>query len=199
MLRHVPRPFRRLSITLVILLLIGCALITIRGLHDDLGQADVGLVLGARVELNGQPSPPLKARLRKAAQLYRAGYFQTLIASGGIGKEGYDESIVMRDYLTEHGVPEAHIIMDNQGLTTFDSARNFAKLYPNRETRVLVISQYFHTPRARLALRCFGYTKVYTAHPSWFEWRDIYSVPREVLGYIAYSLRSLFPTAALPK
>ena len=90
---------------LAIMLLAGCVLITVLGLYDDLGQADVGLVLGARGERNGRPSPPLRARLRKAAQLYRAGYFPDVIVSGGIGKEGYDESIVMRDYLTEHGVP----------------------------------------------------------------------------------------------
>lgn len=154
--------------------------------------------MGARVENNGSPSPALRARLRKAAQLYRAGYFPNVVVSGGVGKEGYDESLVMRDYLTEHGVPAAHIITDNQGLTTFDSARNLTRLYPDRTTRVMVISQYFHTPRACLALHRFGYTTVHRAHPSWFEWKDFYSVPREVFGYLIYSVRPYSYAAPLP-
>lgn len=36
--------------------------------------------------------------LASTLELYRAGYFPAVIASGGIGTEGYDEASVMRDF-----------------------------------------------------------------------------------------------------
>jgi uncharacterized SAM-binding protein YcdF (DUF218 family) len=55
---------------------------------------------------------------------------------------------------------------------------------------VFVVSQYFHLPRARLALERFGISPVYSAHAHFFEWRDLYSSPRELAGYVRYYLRS---------
>lgn len=67
-------------------------LITIDGLVDNLGQCDVGIVLGNKVELDGTPSQRLQGRLDKAAELYKDKYFQYIIVSGGTGKEGFDEA-----------------------------------------------------------------------------------------------------------
>jgi uncharacterized SAM-binding protein YcdF (DUF218 family) len=55
---------------------------------------------------------------------------------------------------------------------------------------VLIISQYHHLPRARLAMRRFGIAPVYTAHARYFEWRDIYSICREIPGFLKYACRS---------
>jgi len=52
-----------------------------------------------------------------------------------------------------------------------------------------VVSQYFHLPRARLALRRFGIETVYSAHAFFFEARDVYSSVREVFGYGEYLWR----------
>lgn len=51
---------------------------------------------------------------------------------------------------------------------------------------VLVITQYFHIPRSRLALSRAGIDPVYSAHARYFELRDIYSIVREVIGCLAY-------------
>src|SRR6187402_1531851 len=70
----------------------GSALLVISGLRDDVAQADVALVLGNKVEVDGQPSPRLRARLDETLLLYRSGYFPAIITSGGLGREGYDEA-----------------------------------------------------------------------------------------------------------
>src|ERR1700744_1646521 len=90
-----------LSLTAVMigLLAITGAFITADGLHDRLGKADVGVVLGNKVEANGQPSLALAGRLDEALALYRQGYFPKLFVSGAFGKEGLPEAPVMRDYL----------------------------------------------------------------------------------------------------
>ncbi len=172
------------------LTLVGTACIVVAGLKDHLGKADIGLVLGSKVELDGTPSPSLRGRLDETVDLYRDGYFPRVIASGGVGKEGYDEALVMKDYLVSHGVPQGRVIVDSGGATTFASARNTLQIVRRENLKsVFVISQYFHLPRARMALRRFGISQLYSAHAHLFEARDIYSAPREVFGYLSYLFR----------
>lgn len=173
------------------------AALVLAGLRDNLGKAEVALVLGSKVELDGTPSPRLRARLDRTLELYHASYFPSVIVSGGTGREGYDEAAVMRDYLVARGVPAEQVIMDSAGITTFASARNTIEIIRQRRIEsVFVISQYFHVPRARLALRRFGVATIYSAHAHFFEFRDIYSSPRELAGYVSYLLRRYDSAAA---
>ena len=160
------------------------------GLDDLFGQADIGLVLDSRVEAAGVPTPRLLARLNRTVELYRAGYFHQIIVSGGTS-EGVNEAFVMRDYLIARGIPRANIIVDSHGDSTYESARNAAALIHQREgSTVFVVTQYFHVPRTRLALQRFGVGTVFSAHAHWFEARDLYSAPRELLAYLYYYYRS---------
>lgn len=174
----------------MLVLILGTVTIVVAGLRDRPGKADAGLVLGTTVELDGRPSTRLQARLDKTLELYRAGYFPKVITSGGLGKEGYDEALVMRDYLVAHGIPSDRVIVDNQGNTTFLSARNMQRIAREQQWHsVFVVTQYFHVPRARLALERFGFATVYSSHAAFFEVRDVYSSPREFVGYLSYLLR----------
>ena len=171
-------------ILLSTLFLVGC------GIHDEIGHADIALVLGSKVELDGTPSPRLRARLDRTIELYRAGWFPVILASGGTGKEGFDEAIVMRDYLVEHGIPLESVVVDSKGDTTYASTRNASEIVLQRGiTSVFVVTQYFHIPRSRLALKRFGVATVFSAHAHWFEWRDVYSAPRELVGFVQYLFR----------
>lgn len=172
------------------------ALLVANGLRDDVRPSRFALVLGNRVEPDGTPSPRLRARLDRAQELYRDGMVQAVVVSGGFGREGFDEADVMRDYLVAHGVPAERILLDHEGVDTYASARNLVRIIRERggvddHTRgtVIVVSQYFHVPRARLALRRFGIERVGGAHARFREWRDLYSVPREVFGYAGYLFR----------
>ena len=179
-----------LGVTLGILILGSGILVTV-GLRDQIGRADIGLVLGSKVNLDGKPSKSLRGRLDRTLELYWGGYFPAVIASGGIGKEGYDEAVVMRDYLVSHGIPQERVVMDNTGTTTYASARNTLQIMRQQKLgSVFVVSQYFHMPRARMALERFGITQVYSSHARLFEMRDMYSVPRELFGYLFYAFRN---------
>jgi vancomycin permeability regulator SanA len=174
----------------IALFALGTATLIFAGLREQLGKADVALVLGSKVELDGTPSPRLRARLDRTLELYRDAYFPAVIVSGGTGREGFDEAVVMRDYLVAHGIPAERIILDSDGITTFASAQNTIRIARQHQFgSVFVVSQYFHIPRSRLALQRFGITTVYSAHPSFFELRDIYSAPRELIGYLRYLVR----------
>ena len=178
--------------------LIEAAVIVGDGLRDRPGHADVALVLGNAVELDGRPSARLAARLDRAVEGYRHGDFPLIIVSGGIEEGTRDEADVMSRYLVANGIPPAKVITDNQGINTFASARFTAQLMHERGWKtVCVVTQYYHIPRARLALRRFGVGTVYSEHARFFEARDPFSILREMAGNVTYRLRKYDPLPAI--
>ena len=167
----------------------GAALIAYDGLHDRLGKADVGVVLGNKVEPNGEPSLDLATRLDEAGDLYRQGYFPILIVSGGVGPGAYDEPGAMRAYLVRQGVPAAAIVLDRTGINTRATAVNTAAwMRAHRASRVLVISQFYHIARSRLAFERCDVRTIYTAHGRRFSTRDVWGLGRDTAGYLVYWL-----------
>ena len=94
------------------------------GLSDNKHKSAVIVVLGNKVELDGRPSLRLKSRLDTALGLYQDGYAPLFIVSGGLGKEGYNETIVMKEYLVAHGVPKEIVVLDQNGIDSFHTAQN---------------------------------------------------------------------------
>lgn len=189
--KRIKRALLRTCALLALAFAISVALIVADGLSDDAKASDVAIVLGSKVEADGLPSARLRARLDKTVELYRQGLFPRVIVSGGLGSEGFDEAVVMKRYLVEKGLPEASVYVDSQGMTTHLTARNAAQLMKAKGWQsALVISQYFHISRTKLALRRYGVSPVTSAHAEFFEIRDLYSTAREVFGYGGYLLRS---------
>lgn len=191
-------PRRRIFRWAVVLLVIGAvaglveaSLIVGDGLRDRPGRADVALVLGNAVDAQDRPSPRLRARLDRTVEGYRHGDFPVVIASGGVEPGGHDEAASMRAYLIAHGIPANRIIADNQGINTFASARFTAQTMRERGWKsAYVVTQYYHVPRARLALTRFGVKTIYSAHARFFEPMDAFALLREMAGYVTYTLRS---------
>jgi vancomycin permeability regulator SanA len=175
-------------VSAAVLLFLGSAgLLVWGGVTDHPGQADVALVLGNQVNPDGSPSPRLKARLDTAAEWYRRGYFPILLVSGATGREGVPEGTAMKNYLVASGIPEASVLVDDQGVDTQASAKNTATLLRERGWKsVFVVTQYFHIPRTKLALSKFGISTIHHAHPRYFEARDLYSIAREIPACAKY-------------
>lgn len=181
------RLFTCLASLVVGLFLAFAGLLVIAGCSDRLAQADMIVVPGNTVAPDGTPSPRLQARLDIALMLYRAQRAPSIFVSGGTGKEGFDEAAVMAAYLTKNGVPAAAIVRDSQGVDTMATARNAAAfMRANGLRSALVATQYFHVPRTQFALERAGARVAGHAHARYMEWRDLYSIPREVAGLIAY-------------
>jgi vancomycin permeability regulator SanA len=193
-MQHIKRSKRVLlttALAIVLAFTLAAALIVADGLTDDIQAADVAIVPGNTVEKDGHPSERLRARLDQTVALYRQGLFPDVIVSGGVGSEGFDEAEVMKRYLIEKGLPEGSIHVDSGGATTRLTARNASRMMrENGWQSAMVVTQYFHVPRTRLALKRSGVTPVFSAHAQYFERRDVYSIAREVAGYGAYLLRA---------
>lgn len=181
---------RRIVQLILLLICLHIMGVILYGLMSKAKPSDVIVVLGNKVDFNGQPSPRLQARLDKGIELYKAGLAKKMIMSGGIGKEGFDEAKVMADYAIRQGVPAANIIQDSLGNTTYLSAQNTQAIMEAQEFRsVIIVSQYFHLLRSRIAFEKMGIEEVSTSSADYAEWRDFYSVPREVLGCYSYVFR----------
>ena len=171
-------------------------IITLDGLIDSPENAEVALILGNTVQENGEMSERLKSRVDKGLALYREGRVKTIVVSGGLGKEGYYEAEVMKNYLLTHQVPATRIIVDNQGNTTYLTTINYERIRKKHGFQsVMVISQFYHLSRTKLALRGLGTKNVYSAHASYFEIRDLYALVREFFGFYVYLLKG-FPKTA---
>jgi vancomycin permeability regulator SanA len=158
--------------------------ITWDGLRNSQQRADIGVVLGNKVNEDGTLSERLRQRLACGLALYRSGRVPRLLVSDGLGKEGFYEGTKMQDYLRAHGVPDTAIVVDNAGNTTQQTVRNTVRLQPTLHFRsVLVISQFYHISRTKLLFRQAGFTDVSGASPRYFELRDSYSLLREFAAY----------------
>ena len=177
------------SSTVGIFLLATTALV-LTGINDKLAPADVIVVPGNTIMPDGTPSPRLQARLDVALKQFQAHRAPRILVSGATGKEGFDEAASMARYLAKRGVPASAIIEDNQGWTTDATARNAAALMRAHGWKTaMVATQYFHVPRFRLALARAGIAVSGQVHAPYFELRDLYSVPRETVGYAVYFMR----------
>ena len=140
--------------------------------------AEVAVVFGNKVKENGQPSERL-------LELYSSHKVKKIIVSGGTGKEGFDEAVVMAGYLKHSGVIESDIFIDSNGYNTFRTSL-YVKSKVNKNTCVVAVTQQYHISRAKLSLRNAGFSCVYGYYPSYFELRDIYAWSREIPAWLKY-------------
>ena len=87
-------------------------------------RAEVVLVLGAQVAPDGtEPMPFLRGRLDTAAALVASGHATVILVSGDANGSSGNETDVMRSYLTGRaGVDASRVLVDPNGLDTYDSA-----------------------------------------------------------------------------
>jgi vancomycin permeability regulator SanA len=157
---------------------------------------DVAMILGAGVD-GDQPSPYLAQRLDVALDLFRAGKVKVLLVTGDGGgsasprtdaaRPHYDETTVMRRYLVERGVPEARIVVDASGFSTWDSCVRAKQVYG--VDAATVVTQDFHLRRALALCRAAGLDDVYgVADDSLRRWDDlgpsVYGGVREIFAAI---------------
>ncbi|MDL2210080.1 YdcF family protein [Desulfovibrio sp. OttesenSCG-928-O18] len=190
--RNAVRRVLRLGlISALVFFIIGTGL-AFYGIVDSDMRADVAVVLGNEVYADGRVSARLAARLDAAEALFREKRCHVIIVSGGTGKSGQDEATAMGRYLTAKGVPSYRIVRDHHGVNTWETAK-FTAAYMKKYglDSAIVVSQYFHVARSRLALRFMGVKDVGTAAPKYFEERDLYSIPREVPGLVWYLVKGL--------
>ena len=120
------------------------------------GEADYLLILGHALE-NDSPSDVLISRCEKAAEYLKEHKNTIAIACGGItGKQQTkSEATVIKELLTERGIEEERIILEDKSTTTAENFYNAKKLMGEDKTAFLLSSSY-HLLRARALAKFCG-------------------------------------------
>lgn len=108
------------------------------------------IVLGARVEPDGGPSPALKRRLDLAARCYHEGYAPWIITTGARGDdEPMPEGDAMRTYLLSQGIPAEAVTPETASYNTQQNLENAQALLAARGVEdVLIVTSDYHLWRA---------------------------------------------------
>ena len=149
-----------MGVLLVALVAVANAIVLIGGSGDeriaDAPRAQVALLLGAKVDPDGSPSPMLRDRIAVAARLWRDGKVEKVLASGDHSTVNYDEVNAMKRGLLAAGVPVQDIFTDHAGFDTWASVVRARKVF--KVSSALIVTQDFHLPRAVWLAREAGLT-----------------------------------------
>jgi uncharacterized SAM-binding protein YcdF (DUF218 family) len=124
---------------------------------DQRFAADAIVVLGA-AQYDGRPSPVLQARLDHGADLYREGWAELIVVTGGIvAGDRMSEATAGRRYLITVGIPPDSIVVQPEGHSTAGSMDAVASwLLGLGHNRVILVSDPFHLARLRVEARRLG-------------------------------------------
>lgn len=111
---------------------------------EDVPFNEAALVLGtSKYKTGGGHNLFFLNRIKAAAELYQAQKVKKIILSGTRSSRYYDEPKDMKAALLKLNIPEAAIIIDNEGFRTLNSIEN-AKVNYDRFT---LITQRYHAYR----------------------------------------------------
>lgn len=150
----------------------------------ELKKSDAMIVLGCQI-WGASPSPMLLYRLEKALDVYKKGYADYIIVSGGQGKdEQYTEAYIMKEWLKKNGVDGNIIIEETKATSTFENIKYSQKIMEDRKLNTaIIVSSEFHMFRSlRLAKRLD--LKAYAAPAPTVEHLKPYYFSREIIGVV---------------
>ena len=110
---------------------------------------DAILLLGVALKKNDEPTDELRARVKKAAEVYRKlGGQVPIMPCGGVTKgHKRTEAEVMTELLLAEGVPMESIRAESKSRTTMENFRNAQALLGDKAW-VLVVTSDYHVRRA---------------------------------------------------
>lgn len=165
--------------------------------RDQKTRADAAIVLGAATHA-GQVSPVYRARLDHAVALYRAGYVDKLIVTGGTGAgETCSDGAAAQGYVLSQGVPAEDVLVEDRSTITQENLENARELMAGAgcDTAILV-SDPLHMKRAMLLARDAGIRAYSSPTPTsrYVTWRTkLPFLARETFFYIGYRWYRLLP------
>lgn len=152
--RRWPRRLWRASLVVVVLgaLYVGVtfAQVVAVGHRDDARGSDVrpaeAILVAGAAQYNGRPSPVLEARLRHALELYERKIAPVIVVTGGRQPgDQYNEGEAGYLWLTDHGVPDADVLVEVHGRTTWQEMQASAGFLHERGIHdVILVSDDYH-------------------------------------------------------
>ena len=129
-------------------------------------EADVIVVLGSKLSLDGGPTPSLKRRVAQAVRLFSKGRAENLLLSGGVHDHPTPEAEVMAAMARDAGIGAENIVIEARSLNTLENAAlSAAEMEKRGWRRAIIVTDSFHLPRALFTFRRFGVEVTGSAAP----------------------------------
>ena len=124
---------------------------------DQARTVDAIVVMGV-AQYDGKPSPQLQARLDHVITLWNEEKSTLIITTGGNQPgDRFTEARASADYLSEAGIPEMSIAMEDVGETSRQSLVGVAQILRSRGLKsVLIVTDPYHALRSRLIAQDLG-------------------------------------------
>jgi uncharacterized SAM-binding protein YcdF (DUF218 family) len=137
------------------------------GRSDQVRQADAIVVMGA-AQYDGRPSAQLAARLDHVVTLWEQEVADVVVVTGGKQPgDRFTEAEASAAYLAERGVPEAAMVLESQGRTTYESLDATSELLAARGlSSVVVVTDPYHSLRTKLIAEEVGLTASVSPTPT---------------------------------
>jgi uncharacterized SAM-binding protein YcdF (DUF218 family) len=114
------------------------------------------IIFGAAVRPDGGPSLTLRRRVQAAVRFGNTLHSPLYMPTGGQGKHGQPEAVVMARLLRDLDVPVGAIRQEPTAVDTLSSAVACAALLREHEGPVWAASSGYHLPRCVMLLRLMG-------------------------------------------
>ncbi|MCF8435619.1 MAG: YdcF family protein [Ignavibacteriales bacterium] len=118
----------------------------------------IGVVLGAAVWSNNQPSTLFEGRIEKAFELWKKNKIKKIYLTGGKAPGELTEARAAFNYLIRKGVPKKDLMLEEKTSTTAEQIRHIRRKLVNSMNyrEVVIISDHFHLKRILEMCKFYG-------------------------------------------
>ena len=176
-----------LIVFILVIILMEVDIITF-GLRSKPIKSDCIIILGCSV-YGKAPSPFLQERLMKGIKLFREGYAEHIIVSGGKGPgEDISEAEAMKKFILSKGLKEENIIIEDKSKTTMENLTfSKEKMKERNFNSAIIVSNKYHLKRVSLMIKKLkmdaSYSGVFLKQ---YKSLEIKGFIREIPGVIKY-------------
>ena len=185
------------AVLLILVYLVYTAICIVNyGRKDDKTKTDVAIVLGAGTT-ESYVSPVYRERINHAVNLYKEGYVDYIILTGGVSKgREHSDAYIAKSYALTQSVPEEVILIEERSTITEENLENAKEIMDEYSlTTAIIVSDPLHMKRAMLMAKDYGINS-YTSPTPTTMYRSLKTkIPfllREEFFYIGYSIVRIF-------
>ena len=120
-------------------------IVDLKDIHED-ESVECVVVLGAGLKDDGTPSHMLEDRIKVGVEVFNRTGAKYILMSGDHSDQYYDEPGAMKKYAEGLGVDPSRILIDNNGLSTYDSITRVKSEFGF--DNIVIVTQEYHVYRA---------------------------------------------------
>lgn len=120
--------------------------------NDDYSEPVDAIVVMGAAQYDGRPSPQLAARLDHVVEMWPDGLAPVVVVTGGNQPgDRFTEASTSAAYLADQGVPDAALLLEDEGSNSYESLESVAALLESRGLEsVLIVTDPYHALRSKL-------------------------------------------------